>query len=97
MIKREVSKKDGTTKVTFILPSEIVAQPVSVVGEFNDWDAAAGKLAKRSNGTASTSYSLKPGSYRFRYHRADGTWFNDEDADGYVANQYGSTDCVINL
>ena len=72
------------------------AGQVSVVGDFNGWNPANGKMVKRSNGTASYSVQLEPGkSYRFRYMKSDGSWFNDEAADGYAPNSFGSEDCIL--
>jgi 1,4-alpha-glucan branching enzyme len=96
MIKREISKKDKNVKGTFIQPTNGSKQTVSVVGDFNNWDPAKGKLARRSNGTSSYSVTLEPGkSYRFRYYAQDGRWFNDEAADAYEPNGLGEEDCVI--
>ncbi len=98
MIKREVSKKDKSVKVTFVQPVNGTNATVSVVGDFNDWDPAKGRLVKRANGTASHSVTLEPGrSYRFRYYRSDGSWFNDEAADAYETNALGSEDCILHL
>ena len=96
MIKREISKKDSTLKVTFIQPTNGSKQTVSVVGDFNGWNPAEGKLAKRSNGTSSYSVTLEPGkSYRFRYFSEDGRWFNDEAADAYAPNGMGEEDGIL--
>lgn len=95
MIKREISKKDKAVKVTFVQPVN-GSESIAVLGDFNEWDARKGKLVKRANGTASASVTLEPGkSYRFRYLTADGTWLNDEEADEYAPNQFGTVDCII--
>jgi 1,4-alpha-glucan branching enzyme len=97
MIKRQ-STKDSKVKVTFALPAEDAAVPVYVLGEFNNWDPSKGKLAKRANGTFSTTVTLDGGkSYQFRYYSADGKWFNDQEADGYVPTEVGSQNCVLHL
>ena len=55
-------------------------------------------MVRRSNGTFSAVVALVGGStYRFRYRSHDGTWFNDEAADGYEPNVHGSTDCLVEL
>lgn len=98
MIKREFSKKDDSVKVTFVLPTNGSKQTVSVVGDFNGWNPAQGKLVKRSNGTSSYSVNLEPGkSYRFRYYADDGSWFNDDSADAYQPNGLGAEDCILAL
>ncbi|MGL4650736.1 MAG: isoamylase early set domain-containing protein [Caldilineaceae bacterium] len=94
MIKREISKKDNSVKLTFIQP--VNGQSVMVLGDFNGWDSNKGKLVKRANGTASLSVSLEPGTQvEFRYRREDGTWFNEEAADAYAPNECGETNSVV--
>lgn len=95
MIKRQQAK-DKQVKVTFVLPLEDIGPGISVVGDFNNWDPAKGKLAKRANGTASASFTLDKGkAYRFRYYVADGTWRDDIEADRFESNNHGSTDGVL--
>ena len=79
MIKRQNIKKENVVKVTFVVPNEPEQPQVSVVGDFNEWDPTATKLAKRNNGTRSASVQLEPDQrYAFRYYAANGEWFNDE-------------------
>jgi 1,4-alpha-glucan branching enzyme len=93
MIKRSVTS--SSVKVTFVLPLAEIDQPVSVVGEFNDWDPFAHPLKKRSNGTRSVSVELEPGrSYRFKYLAGDGSWWTDPDADT-VDNGLSGIDSLI--
>jgi 1,4-alpha-glucan branching enzyme len=81
MIKR--SKLFGDkTRVTFCLPADAPAGPVSVVGTFNGWEPGRHELKPRRDGTRTVSVPLPPGRYAFRYLGADGVWFDDEHADG---------------
>lgn len=96
MLKRQSKKGEDQVVVTFTLAGDDPRLPASVVGEFNDWDPAAHPMRRRSNGTWSVSVTLAKGrDYRFRYRSADGSWFNDDSADHYAANEYHSTDCVL--
>ena len=96
MLKKKKGSGQNEVKVTFVLPADHPHTEASVVGDFNDWDPAANKFIKRSNNTYSTAVTLEKGkSYAFRYYTSDGTWFNDEDADGYVQNEHGSVNCVV--
>lgn len=96
MLRRRSKKGTNQVLVTFVLPGDDPRLPATVVGEFNGWDPAAHPMRRRSNGTWSASATLEKNSrYRFRYRGEDGTWFNDDSADGHVPNGYGSTDCVI--
>jgi 1,4-alpha-glucan branching enzyme len=80
MIKR--SKLFGNkTRVTFSLPADQPAGPVSVVGSFNDWVPGLHELKARRDGTRTISIQLGPGHYRFRYLATDGIWLDDEHAD----------------
>lgn len=77
MIKR--AKENGAMKITFCLPADDPAGPVSVVGDFNDWEPGRHTLVRRSNGTRSVAVSLLPGeTVRFRYLGENGHWFDDE-------------------
>jgi 1,4-alpha-glucan branching enzyme len=97
MIKRSPTSSTtaSAVKVTFVLPLEAIDQPVSVVGEFNDWDPFAHPLRKRSNGTRSVTVELEPGRhYRFKYLAADGSWLTDPDAEA-VDNGLSGVDSMI--
>lgn len=97
MIKRS-KPTAGSVKVTFVVPLSDCEQPVSVVGDFNQWDPLATPLRKRSNGTRSASIDLSEGSaHRFKYLADGGEWFCDDDADDFVENEYSSVDSLIVL
>jgi hypothetical protein len=79
MIKTTKPGKDGMVRVTFALPLDAPSGPVSVVGDFNDWDPHAHPLRKRSNRTRSASVTVPVGStLRFRYLAEGGQWFDDD-------------------
>ncbi len=97
MIKRQTTS-DDMVKVTFALPADEVAAATSVVGTFNNWDPAKGKMVKRANGTVSATVTLEKGQkYQFRYYVAGGEWLNESDADGFVRSEHGSQNCVLSL
>jgi len=96
MIKKEQKKGDGQVKVTFVLPEEEVSGTVSVVGDFNEWTPEKTKLIKRSNGTYSASVTLEQGGqYAFRYYFEEGSWKNDDSADEFVMNPFGTQNGVV--
>ncbi len=79
MIKTTKPAKDGMVRVTFALPLDEPCGPVSVVGDFNDWDPHSHPLRKRSNRTRSVSVTVPVGStLRFRYLAEGGQWFDDD-------------------
>jgi 1,4-alpha-glucan branching enzyme len=68
------------TRVTFCLPADEPAGPVSVVGTFNDWEPGKHELKPRRDGTRTVSVTLSPGRYSFRYLGTDGIWLDDDQA-----------------
>jgi 1,4-alpha-glucan branching enzyme len=95
MITRE-RKRDGSVKVTFSLPHAELDGKVSVVGDFNDWDPAATPMRKRGE-TRSASVVLDPGRYAFRYVTDGGRWIDEDGADGFEANEFGSANAILDL
>jgi len=76
VIKHEARGESAT--LTFVLPVDVTAGKVSVVGDFNEWTPGVHTLVKRSNGTRSVKVAVPAGtSYRFRYLGEDGNWFDD--------------------
>lgn len=89
MIRTTTTKGSTDVKVTFSLSGQEYAEPVSVVGNFNDWSPFAHVMRKRSNGTRSATVTVPAGSaVHFRYLGTDGHWFDDPDA---VVDSEGST------
>lgn len=79
MIKTAKTGRDGMVRVTFSLPASEPTGPVSVVGDFNEWDPFAHPLKLRANKTRSVAVTVPQGStLRFRYLGEDGLWFDDD-------------------
>ena len=90
---RKQRAADNQTKVTFVLPD--AGASISVVADFNEWDPHVHPLKKRTNGTRSVQVTLPSGSAaRFRY-LADGSFFDDPDADGFEPNGCGETHSLV--
>jgi len=96
-IKKQYLKSKPICKVTFTVP-EAEAKKVSVVGDFNKWNAKKNPLRKLKNGTFKGTVDLeKDRTYQFRY-LIDGTYKNEEQADSYVWNDYaGAENAVLEL
>lgn len=96
-ITKQYLKSKPVCKVTFTLPAE-EAKKVKVVGTFNDWnEKKALELKKFKNGNFRGTVDLeKDNSYEFRY-LVDDTFVNDEQADSYAWNEFGTENSVINL
>jgi 1,4-alpha-glucan branching enzyme len=92
----KVAKSGDGVKVTFSLPLSETPEPVSVLGDFNDWDPMAHPLRKRSNGTRSATVELPKGErYTFKYLADGGTWFHEPTAPTQEPNEYGETNSVL--
>ena len=90
------AKDKGGVKVTFSLPLGETPEPVSVLGDFNDWDPHAHPLKKRANGMRSASVVVAAGGrYAFKYLSDGGTWFNEVEADAHDTNEYGEVNSIV--
>lgn len=82
---------------TFRLPLIEGVGSAAVVGEFNDWSVTATPMERDAHGFTAT-IDLEPGrSYRYRYLLDGDRWENDWNADGYVPNEFGGDDSVLDL
>lgn len=97
MLKKVNKKKSDQVKVTFVLPDDHpYGDEVSVVGDFNDWTPGANRFVRRSNQTYSTNVMLPEDSrFSFRYYSEDVGWINENEADDFEPNDFGSTNCVV--
>lgn len=87
---------NGHVTVTFQIPHDTAASS-AVVGDFNGWSREVTPMHPTAAGLQATVL-LAPGrSYRFRYLLDDDRWVNDWQADGYVDNDYGGSDSVLDL
>jgi 1,4-alpha-glucan branching enzyme len=90
--------KNGTVRVTFSLPREVLAGRAWVCGEFNNWSQTSHPLKKYKDGHLAVTVDLLGGqAYRYRYLVDGARWENDWDADEYVGNSFGSEDSVVRI
>lgn len=83
MISRSGPGRDGLVRVTFTLPSD-TRGPVSVVGDFNDWDPYAHPMPETPDGRRTVTVEVPAGySFAFRYLGHGGCWFDDPQADAH--------------
>lgn len=78
--------------VTFHLD---IDRPVSVVGDFNDWNPLSDPLTPLAGGLRTRTIELTPGTYIFRYLAEGGDFFDDTDADYLAHNGMGETHSVL--
>ncbi|MFH1406887.1 MAG: isoamylase early set domain-containing protein [Candidatus Omnitrophota bacterium] len=88
MIKKNF--RTGVVTFTFDSPSK---EKVYLVGDFNNWDANATPMSKKST-KWSIDVKLKPGKYQFKY-LASGAWHNDHKADAYTASPFGGDNSIV--
>lgn len=96
-MKRDRVGESAWWSVTFEMPGEIESDALSVVGDFNGWDPAAGQMKLRKDGMWARTLRLRPGTYRFRYVTGRGAWLNDPAADGYEPSGLGADNCLLQL
>jgi 1,4-alpha-glucan branching enzyme len=101
MIEKTYLKTKPECKVKFSLPAEAIgdASKVSVVGDFNNWDADANPLKKQKTGLYASTLNLEVDhTYQFRYVADNVHWLNDDMADAYVPSPVShDNNSVINL
>jgi hypothetical protein len=96
MIQKTYFKTKDYCKVKFSFAPEH-AETVEVLGLNRDWENSI-VLKKKKDGTFSAEVSLpKDSKHEFKYLVNKTEWLNDEEADGVAPNEYGGTNCVINL
>ena len=99
MVKKKVSPKGRTVRVTFSVPKESAQESVAVVGNFNDWNIRQHVMTlDKKNGVWTKSISFQPGTrLEFRYIADGEQWLNDETADDFVPSGFLSENCVVEL
>lgn len=92
---------NGKIQVTFSVTPNGNAEKVSLVGEFNRWDAMANPMVLQGPGEHSSwSVTLEldaDSKYQFCYLIDSNQWVPDEAADGLVSQANGISHSVLNL
>ena len=101
MVTKTYIKSRNVWKVKFELPKAewpvgVNVRSVHVTGDFNRWDKSEYTLKLRK-GVYSLIMELQAGEYQYRYVINGTDWYNDWHADGYVPNNGGSDNCVLQL
>jgi len=98
MLTKSYAKSGKTCRVTFKLPKGNAVSSAALCGSFNDWDVSSHPMKPLRDGSFTVSLSLKTGQvYQFRYYLDEARWANDESADGYAVNEFGSQNSVIEV
>ncbi|MCB0516137.1 MAG: isoamylase early set domain-containing protein [Chitinophagales bacterium] len=99
-LKKQYLKSKNTCKVTFTLPKNEAenAGNVSLLGDFNNWDANANPMKSSKKGDYSVSLNLESGKeYQFRYLVDGNVWLNENEADKLVPAPFGVENSLISL
>jgi 1,4-alpha-glucan branching enzyme len=84
---------NGDVLVTFMIDDE---RPVSVVGDFNDWDPHRDPFVEELDGRRYVTVSVPADTVTcFRYLADGGEFYNDPAADRYESNGYGQTHGIL--
>lgn len=97
MLNKNFTPKRTVCKVTFTLPEDWASSDIRLVGDFNDWDKKADKLEKKKGKWVITKRLKPENDYRFKYLIDGEVWENDDDADAYMANDFGTEDSVVQI
>jgi len=94
-ITKKYLKTKPVCKVTFSL-SDVTAEKVAVVGDFNSWNPSSFELKKTKTGIFKGTFDIrKDSSYEFKY-LIDGNFVADMEADRMQWNDYaGSENSVL--
>ena len=98
MIRKSYYNDGNACRVTFRFePDSETVSSVNLVSEVDDWDTVARPMTRRKDGSFSTSVTMRPGRYRFRYLVDGQRWVNDHNADDFVDNGHGDVDGVVDV
>jgi 1,4-alpha-glucan branching enzyme len=95
MITKQFTPKKTVCKATFTVPADKATKSVALLGDFNNWDPQADLLKKKKDAWETTVRLDANAEYKFRYLIDDAIWENDESADAYVTNEFGTEDSVV--
>jgi 1,4-alpha-glucan branching enzyme len=97
MIKKTFKQTDAglVAQVTFSLPGGMWADTIYLVGDFNEWNRSSHPFQLSREDEWTLTIDLEVGRfYQFRY-LCDEKWMNDNQADAYVHNRYGSDNFIV--
>lgn len=84
---------EKTIEVEFIYESS-TAKDIYLAGDFNNWSFNSLPMRKDEDGVWRVRLPLTAGRHEYRY-MVDGDWQNSPCAGGYVPNEFGSCNCVV--
>ncbi len=95
--KRKASTQESSLRSIDLAVLAPDAQSVSVVGEFNDWQASSHPLRQRDGETWQITLQLPPGTYQYKFV-IDGTrWEDDADNPKRLMNEFGTSNSILEV
>jgi 1,4-alpha-glucan branching enzyme len=93
MLKKKYFKTKEECEVTFEVLAE--AKSVALMAESNGWEPVTMKQRKKDKVFFTKVRLPNEKQYEFRYLIDGASWENDEAADAYVPNEFGSENSVV--
>ena len=93
MLKKRYFKTKDEWEVTFEYPKK--ADRVSLVSQYNNWQPVEMKQRKKDRVFYTKVRLPNKSQYQYRYLINDQKWENDEAADSYVTNEFGSDNSIV--
>jgi 1,4-alpha-glucan branching enzyme len=93
MSNEELKRKIYGRKVRFSLKAPN-AREVSLVGDFNNWDAGANSMKLDKDGFWKTTLIFPPGRYEFKF-LVDGKWREGSKKAQTVLNSFGTLNNLL--
>lgn len=95
MKRQQLAKKPKRRRVTFSFESP-EAERVSLMGDFNKWDASVHPMQKDKDGVWRKIVMIYPGRYEYKF-LVDGNWRLDPQNEYWCTNSYGSQNNVLEV
>jgi len=95
MLNKRFFKTKDEAEVTFEF-SHPEAEQVCLLGEFTDWQPVPMKLNKKQGVFKFKQRLPVDQQFHFRYLINGDIWDNDHQADGYIANNFGTENSIVN-
>lgn len=92
-LAKKYLKTRPVCKATFTIPPDRHngEDKIHLIGDFNGWESDSLPMKRRKDGSWSLEIELEPGrEYQFLYQFGREHYVNDEAADGYVPNPFGT-------
>lgn len=94
MLTKKFYKTKDEAEVTFEFGCDDVSS-VALVAEFNDWQPMEMSYSKKLKVFRAKVRLPKDNDFHFRYLINNNKWVNDEQADKYLSNGFGTENSVV--